>query len=107
VFIKTPDGRSVHVASFPYFMEERQSAGIPIRQFRVVQLDLATLDVELVVDLDDESGFAELCRQIEGLVRGQYGPEMKCRVRRVGEIVAQPGVKYEYFSSMIDGEEAT
>ncbi|MBK9304719.1 MAG: phenylacetate--CoA ligase family protein [bacterium] len=106
-FIKTPDGRSVHVVSFPYFMEERQSAGIPIRQFRVVQLDLATLDVEVVVDLEDESGFAELCRQIDGLVREQFGPEMKCRVRRVDEIVAPPGVKYEYFSSMIDGGEPT
>lgn len=106
-FIRTPEGRSVHVVPFAYFMEERQGAGVPIRQFKVVQLALDVVDVQLVVDLEDEPGFAELRRMVEDLVRERISSEMKCRVRRVGEIVAAPGAKYEYFSSMIDGGDSS
>lgn len=101
-YIRTPDGRFVHVVLFAYFMEERQRAGIPIRQFQVVQRDIATLEVRVVVDQEDEAGFAELCRQIESMVRVQYSSEMESRVSRVHGIFTPPGVKCEYFISEIE-----
>ncbi|NTV03744.1 phenylacetate--CoA ligase family protein, partial [bacterium] len=102
-YIRTPGGGLVHANPFPYFLEERQQAGVPIRQFQVIQHAVADLEVRLVLDAADDGGFADLNRRMEEMVRTYYGPEMRCRVQRVAEIVPEPGRKFEYFISRLEG----
>ncbi len=102
-YIKTPAGGFVHANPFPYFLEERQLAGVPIRQFQVIQHGIGELEVRLVFDATDEAGFAALGRQLQDMVHKYYGSEMNCRVVRVAEIVPEPGRKFEYFISRLEG----
>jgi phenylacetate-CoA ligase len=106
-YIVTPDGRFVHAVPFAYFMEERQLAGVPIRQFQIVQHDVRTLDVRIVLDVVDDAGFKLMSSQLNDMVCNYYGPEMVCNIVQVEEIIPEPGHKYEYFISLIvKGEQA-
>ncbi len=104
-FILTPDGRSVHVSLFAYFMEERQRAGVPIRQFQIIQKDISTLEVKIVLDAVDQAGIEELALQVEHVVRTHLGAAVACSVVSTSEIVPEPGRKFEYFvSEMAEGD---
>lgn len=100
-FLRTPEGELVHAISFAYFMEEKQLAGYPIRQFQVVQSVRDAVEVNLVMD-DTPARREEIRRELAALVRRYFGDRMDCRVSWVGEIAPEPGRKYEYFISRLD-----
>jgi phenylacetate-CoA ligase len=101
-YLRTPGGGLVHANPFPYFLEERQQAGVPIRQFQVIQHSVEELEVRLVLGDGTEGGFEDLSRRMADMVHVYYGPEMNCRVVRVAEIVPEPGRKFEYFISRLE-----
>jgi len=100
-YVRTPDGRSVHANPFPYFMEEQQGEGAPLRRFQIRQTALDRLEVFLV--LDDGADWAEpLERKLKALVTKYYGHEMVLILHLVDDIRPVPGAKFEYFIALPD-----
>jgi len=100
-YVRTPDGRSVHANPFPYFMEEQQAQGAPLRRFQIRQTALDRLEVFLV--LDEADAWAEpLERKLKALVTKYYGREMVLILHLVEDIRPVPGAKFEYFIALPD-----
>lgn len=100
-YLRTPAGELVHANPFPYFMEQQQGAGVPIRQFQIIQTALDEVLVRLVMD-DIPVWERELRGGLETLVRTYYGEAMRCVLEWTDEIVPEPGHKFEYFINRLD-----
>jgi len=102
-YVRTPTGDVVHSNHFSSFIQQKQAAGYPIRQFQVVQTALDEVEVRLVMDQVKDRG-AEVAARLVELTERYYGPGVHCRVHWVEEIVPEPGQKYDYFVSRLDRE---
>jgi phenylacetate-CoA ligase len=84
-FVQLPSGRRCHGEYFVYAFEELRAAGVPVRQFQVVQAGPARLEVAIVAPAGVEDG-------VRRAVAGRAGG-MEVDVRRVDAIPRAPSGK--------------